>query len=838
MRSYRLSAIGVILFALFSPGMASAITTTPTELARQVEIRANRTSFADLENYPKIGNNVSSHEYLARLHHVASIYLNQFEIEKFQIWNDRLYAKAHALGDQRYIQLSQLNRLASRLYDGDQLVSAQISIIRDTSKDWYVNIYARVYLAYGQFDTDAGLVIRSMAEAADLVKDKDADSQTAYAVIWETTGLALKALHDSKGATEALARSEKFISATHRPRPDFDTVFNLTRLAIANGDRALAKPLLETHHRLAERSGLLSIRLWDAGLCGRFAQTFGTLSETLECFRQVPPGTRDIDLQSAGILSARAIALARLHRQTEARQDLVRIKNLASAGFRPPGLISPIPLIEAEIMAAEGKLDLALDRMRAYRLAESAAEAQHFDSGIHQLTRLMRAQLGALRHNAELNEAVVYGQGILGALGLVVILGCGLFVLRERRLNATLRAAQKRADEANRAKSDFLANMSHEIRTPLNGVLGMAEVMQVGPLSPEQRARLDVIQQSGRSLLAIINAVLDLSKIEAGKIVLEAITFDLRALIQQSYLANQPLADAKALSFTLSISPLVASNYQGDPIRIRQILDNLVSNAIKFTPRGSVTIRVEDDGRLRIHVRDTGVGMTPEVAGRILAKFEQADNSTTRSFGGSGLGLSIARALALAMGGDIEIDSKPGIGSELTVTLDVPPTPMSASGPSPTETRAAMEADIGDPLKILVAEDNPTNQMVIRALLENIAAQIHCVADGEAAVRAAASEDFDVVLMDVHMPVLSGLDAAKQIRAEEARSSRQRVPIIALTASAMNHQVQECLAAGMDGHVPKPIEARVLFAALADARSPRHPTHGGRADQTRSLGTV
>ncbi len=379
-----------------------------------------------------------------------------------------------------------------------------------------------------------------------------------------------------------------------------------------------------------------------------------------------------------------------------------------------------------------------------------------------------------------------------------------------------LTEAKNQAEAASRAKSDFLAIMSHEIRTPLNGVLGMTQAMAFNELSDAQRQRLEVVRQSGEALSAIVNDVLDLSKIEAGKLSLEAIEFDLGALMRDAQTAYGALAAGKGLDFSLRLEN-AEGVYLGDPTRVRQILFNLISNALKFTEAGAIIVSARRlSVGVMLEVSDTGVGIAQDALADLFLKFTQADVSTTRRYGGTGLGLSICRQLAEMMGGSIHADSREGEGSRFIVTLALPRVGEAApavtavaASPAPTQPER--------PLRILAAEDNAVNRLVLKTLLEQVGLEAVTVENGALALTAWESEPWDLILMDVQMPVMDGPDAARAIRTTEAREGRARTPILALTANAMAHQIESYLAAGMDGHVAKPIEAQALFDAIARA---------------------
>jgi two-component system, sensor histidine kinase len=387
--------------------------------------------------------------------------------------------------------------------------------------------------------------------------------------------------------------------------------------------------------------------------------------------------------------------------------------------------------------------------------------------------------------------------------------------VRENDLKTAMRDLERARDAANAAnvlKTQFLANMSHEIRTPLNGVLAMAEVMAMSDLEPVQRDRLDVIRRSGGLLLAVLNDVLDLSKIEAGKLTLFEEDFEVAALITQTRETFEVMARGKSLDLQIEVAETAAGWWRGDADRLRQILGNLMSNAIKFTSQGSVGARIDvaATGALRIVVTDTGVGIAPEKLPSLFEKFTQADNSATRRFGGTGLGLAICRELTQMMGGTIDVESTEGAGSTFTVEL-----PLSRGRPATLQVVETAQGSGDGDLRLLAAEDNPTNQQVLAAVMGSLGIEIHIVSDGKEALEAWRVGTYDLILMDIQMPVMDGITAAAEIRKAEGAMGRRRTPIVALTANALTHQVEEYLAAGMDAHVAKPIEIAKLYDAIS-----------------------
>ncbi|HEX5263298.1 MAG TPA: ATP-binding protein [Phenylobacterium sp.] len=436
----------------------------------------------------------------------------------------------------------------------------------------------------------------------------------------------------------------------------------------------------------------------------------------------------------------------------------------------------------------------------------------------------------------DVGSSAGWGWKAVVAVGAAAVSMVNFFYLSRRLLDrsrSALRQARQRAQQgelaaesANAAKSTFLATMSHEIRTPLNGVLGMAQAMAGDELSDRQRDRLSVIHRSGEALLAILNDVLDLAKIEAGKLELEELEFELADVARGAYSAFTALANKKGLSFALDIER-ARGRYLGDPSRLRQILYNLISNALKFTEQGEIRVTaVRDGGILVISVADTGVGIAPESLPKLFAKFDQLDSSTTRRFGGTGLGLAICRELAQLMSGEIGVESKLGAGSKFTIRMPMPWLGEEA-GVSAAAGAPAQAPEIA--LRVLAAEDNAVNQLVLKTLLHQMGVDPHVVDNGQAALEAWEGGEWDVILMDIQMPVMDGLAATTKIRSAEQATGRARTPIVALTANAMSHQVDQYLAAGMDGHVAKPIQAAELFAALTRAAVPDEAKPGGGA---------
>jgi PAS domain S-box-containing protein len=411
-----------------------------------------------------------------------------------------------------------------------------------------------------------------------------------------------------------------------------------------------------------------------------------------------------------------------------------------------------------------------------------------------------------------------------------LVFGAARDITDRLAVQAQADAAKHKAEADNRAKSEFLANMSHEIRTPLNGVIGVVDALIRTPLSDEQREMVKLIQASGVTLERLVSDILDLSKIEAGRMEIEVHPFDLQRELSGFLEMSQIRAQDKNLSFRVEYGPGARGEFHGDATRIKQVLGNLISNAVKFTTAGQVVFRTEvtapqDPGMPSLavfEIEDSGVGFDAVAAEGLFQRFSQADATITRRFGGSGLGLSICKALTEMMGGEITAQSEPGQGSLFRVALPLPRTrPLDDYDAAHS---AADPSGDGDPLfalqgetslRILLAEDHPTNQKVVSLILAPFGVDLTIVEDGAAAVQAFAQDRYDLVLMDMQMPVMDGLTATRELRRIEAGDrDRPRTPIIMLSANAMAEHQREALAAGADLHVSKPVTSQSLLAGI------------------------
>jgi PAS domain S-box-containing protein len=388
------------------------------------------------------------------------------------------------------------------------------------------------------------------------------------------------------------------------------------------------------------------------------------------------------------------------------------------------------------------------------------------------------------------------------------IVTLGEDVTDQRAASASMREALAEAEQASLAKSVFLANMSHEIRTPLNGIIAGADMLSQSALSPRERELVEIIRTSGSSLEHVLSDILDLARIESGQLSVEAHDFEVGDLIRSVAALSRLRADEKGVALTVELAADLDGAVTGDPVRLRQVLTNLLSNAVKFTDRGCVTLVAarNAEGLARFTVRDTGVGFDAASKARVFARFQQADSSITRRFGGTGLGLTISQQLVELMGGALDCDSTLGDGSAFWFEIPLPP----AMGAAEAVHEAAAPQR---PLRILLADDHPTNRKVVEMMLAGLA-EVVSVENGLVAVDAHAADRFDLILMDMQMPVMDGLTALTEIRRREADAGAGRTPAIMLTANALPEHVAASRQAGADHHLAKPITAASLFGAI------------------------
>jgi signal transduction histidine kinase/CheY-like chemotaxis protein len=525
-----------------------------------------------------------------------------------------------------------------------------------------------------------------------------------------------------------------------------------------------------------------------------------------------------------------------------------------------PANISPRDLlserrIEAQILWVKGHTGEAYNELNQWSQAMIGYDDKLRTSAVSSMYKALRRELD--RKNAEAKvladkakaDRLLAGAASLIALLLAALAGGGFFyVLRMKRMQWELKDANEHAEAANAAKSRFLAVMSHELRTPLNGILGMAQALKKEDLTETQGGHVDILIESGHTLMVLLNDVLDMSRIEAGKVELAPTPASMKDMMERVINTYKPMIEDKDLNVQYRLDDSAAQMMSFDVLRVYQCLSNLVSNAVKFTDKGSVRInasaeKLENGGYMvSVEVRDTGIGMSKPTMERLFEAYAQADAGTARKYGGTGLGLNISRRLTQLMGGNLSVTSEEGLGSAFVMTFRAgevtaktpqavialaeeeaaaeiemetavePPAPTPAPAPAAVTPLEAAEAAIDRPYKILLVDDHPVNRKVARLFLEPFGFLITEAVDGQEALDADMTQ-YDLVLMDLNMPRLGGLEATRKFRANEAPG--KHVPIVALTADAMQDQIDACYAAGMDAHISKPILMDTLIETVA-----------------------
>ena len=821
MSLFRFALTVVALFALSGgpapahaqPGASRQGVEDGLRLADFVERRAASTTFAALEAFGQAAVTRDDREGLNRLYHVTWTILNQGEFERAKVWNGRLAAAARRQNDARYIDIANLNDLTIRYDQGDVTVVSEMQRQAVAGRDWFVRAHAARLAALWLFDharVGEGLELLTRVEADIPAADPFAD--TARAGIWEVAGMGLKDLNDVEGAADAFRKFEIDYSNPAYPRPDFDSLYNLTMMAVTIGETDLAARYFAAHNRLAARSDLPTLKIYDASLCATVANARQQPQAVLACLAPYGEDLGEAAFLARDALPLRAIARARTGQIAAARRDLAVLRGLELE----VGEQSEVDHVEAEVLFAEGRPAEAFQVLRAHMLVGETDAARSFSAGVHQVTGNMQQQLSERRHQLETARANTRLQLAVTAI-VVLFLFCAAAALAwQWRQTRYLRDARRRAEEANRAKSEFLANMSHEIRTPLNGVVSMADSLARRDLDAQEHEMVELIRSSGATLERLLSDILDSAKIESGQVTLEPIAFNLEQAVGDVAALWRVKAEDKGVALHVQFDPALSGFVEGDAVRLRQVLNNLVSNALKFTAQGAVSISVRaiDGGRAVFRVSDSGVGFDAEQKGRIFIRFQQADGSITRRFGGTGLGLAISTALVELMGGVLDCESTPGEGAAFW--FDIPLPAVEAVVPEPVVGNDQVDVS-ATPLRILLADDHPANRKVVEIMLAATAMELVAVEDGQQAVDIFQQGGFDLVLMDMQMPVMDGLTATRAIRTLETEQGLSRTPVIMLTANAMAEHVEAGRLAGADSHLTKPVTLASLFDAIGGA---------------------
>jgi signal transduction histidine kinase/ActR/RegA family two-component response regulator len=686
---------------------------------------------------------------------------------------------------------------------------------------------------------------RLAADAMVQVERKGPIARPLLAEAHQVHSYTLSFIGDKEGALDHMGQAARLDGRNAFYMRKLERIYDIAYTAAEVGELDAAEHFASVHHGMSQAAGDPDLMTWDRYLCARIANARHAPARTLKCLE---PGDQQIDRPTNRLtglsLRLRAEARAELGDEVGAKADLVVLRAI------PAETLEPDPqaelLLAAYIARGEGRGDEAFRLLDRWRIQDHAAtQAAQVRNGA-QMTSALETELRSKRDESrrltaevKLNRRLALASIIIATLLSVLVAGGVGWGFYLRRASQRLKDARGRAESANEAKSAFLAVMSHELRTPLNGMLGMAQALRGEALNTRQREQVELMIDSGDTLLVLLNDILDLSKIEAGKLEIAPTVGDLVGVCARLVGGYQPTAREKDLELVFNVVGEPPPMLMFDAVRVRQCLTNLLSNALKFTRVGRVEVTLTcapdpQTGRInaRLTVLDTGIGMSPATLSKLFGAFTQADASTTRNFGGTGLGLNITRRLAELMDGDIVVDSREGQGSTFALSFQADPV---ASAPSDSATPVFGGANDDESLsslqdrRVLVVDDHPVNRRVIKLFLAPFDCELVEAENGREALDALEAGTFDIVLMDVNMPVMDGLEATRRLRADPRWT---RLPVIALTADVMRTQVETCLEAGMDAHVAKPIDLRdllsVLVQALAKSAAPAAPAEADR----------
>ena len=657
---------------------------------------------------------------------------------------------------------------------------------------------------------------------------KGAVARPLLAEAHQVHSYTLSYIGDKEGALDHMGQAARLDEGNAFYVRKVERIYDIAYTAAEVDELDAAEHFASVHHHMTQAAGDPDLRTWDRYLCARIAKERDAPGKILKCLAD---GAYQIDHPASRLtglsLRLRAQARAELGDAAGAQADLAVLRAI------PADILEADPQVElllnAYIARDEHRGEDAfrlLDRWRIQdREKTEAAQARNgaqMASALETELRSKRDESRRLTAEVELNRRLAHASIIIAMLLGVLVVGGVAWSFYLRRASQRLKEARGRAESANQAKSAFLAVMSHELRTPLNGMLGMAQALRGEQLPPRQREQVELMIDSGDTLLVLLNDILDLSKIEAGKLEIAPTAGDLVGVCARLVGGYQPTAREKGVALNFHVSGDPPSMLMFDAVRVRQCLANLLSNALKFTLAGrvDVTLTCAPDtafGRpcVSLTVADTGIGMSAGTLSKLFGAFTQADASTTRNFGGTGLGLNITRRLAQLMDGEIIVHSREGKGSTFTLRFLVDPVAAGSIDTAAAGFGGANDDESLSPLhgrRVLVVDDHPVNRRVIKLFLAPFDCDLVEVENGREALEALEAEVFDLVLMDVNMPVMDGLEATRRLRADPRWS---RLPVIALTADVMRTQVETCLEAGMDAHVAKPIDLRDLLSVMA-----------------------
>ncbi len=771
----------------------------------------------EVDDYGEKALHLKGDERLYALWRVLYAYKNDQNEAGLVKWRNRISAEAQKDSD------TNLDLLARFMYQAYENESHDFTAFTDRDWQGYLSTpskalrYMLMVERVRQFQH-----YRQWADANDLgnaviisLQDEGKPAEGLLSVAHQVMSYSLNEIGDNDNyaahmlAFTKLSRDNAFFSQK------MDAIYDLAQWATREDDMPVAEQFQSLHAANVRKYNIEDLKTWDEYLCAYVEDQARKYQAVVNCLKDADiihgQVTNSLDVWKLRLLTN---AYAHIHDAQHGRYFLNKLQAV-------PETINPRDrfyetALEANLLQSEGKSFDAFQMLDNWSRDMDRQNEVIRESSVQGMYKALRKELD--RKTAEsrlLSQKVQMGHMLLGAAAVialllaVILVGGALWVIRMRRMQWHLRDAHDLAEAANAAKTRFLAVMSHELRTPLNGVLGMAQALKKDDLNETQKEQVDILVDSGQTLMILLNDVLDMSRIEAGKIELAPVHTSLKDMMERVVNTYAPLIAEKDISLTYELADGANVPMSFDILRVYQCLSNLVSNALKFTERGSVRIYAAVEAlaaggyMVSVEIRDTGIGMNRTTVDKLFEAYTQADAMTTRKYGGSGLGLNISRRLAELMGGGIRVTSEEGVGSCFVITFTAGAVDMADQVSELTRLVSEPEENADMPgMKILLVDDHPVNRKVARLFLEPFGFIITEAADGQEALDLDMSR-YDLVLMDLNMPRLGGLEASRIFRSHEAPG--KHVPIVALTADAMQDQVAACMAAGMDAHISKPI---------------------------------
>lgn len=769
----------------------------------------------EIEKYGDHAVRLSGDERVYALWHILQTYKADQNDARMQAWHNRLLTLAQSERDSR------LDLLARFMYQAYQNEVGGYTLLSNADWRTYQSTSSRALQNIVLLERERMFQYQAnWAEAIDIgdalvvrLQSEGSKAQGLMMAARQAMAYNMLRVGDNNAYASHMLAAARLAQRNAFYQQQMDLVYDLAFFAAQDNNIALASSLQKLYAAEVEKNDISGLKPWSRQLCAIVEDRAERYRAVIDCLSGTAVARGEIaSAYDAFQLRLLTKAYAREGRVLQARQALERFNALPATMSPPDPLFTRY--IEAYLKAAEGRTDEAFQEMGDLITPTNIKADQRRIAAIQDMYRALRKQLDSKTAESRLLNKQVEMQRLM--LVLAVAIGLLLtalaavsivWVMRMRRMQWRLKDAHEHAQAANAAKSRFLAVMSHELRTPLNGVLGMAQALRKGRLTEEQHDQVDILIESGETLMVLLNDVLDMSRIEAGKVELAPTASTVKDMIERVINTYAPTIEDKPVTLRYDIDESAQGAMMFDVLRVYQCLSNLVSNATKFTERGTIRVVAsatpyeDKPGHLvRVEVRDTGIGMSRAVVDKLFEAYAQADAGTARKYGGSGLGLSISRRLTELMQGTLSVTSEEGVGSIFVMTFH-------AGEVVQTQSRAIEEApedasQHARGYRILLVDDHPVNRKVARLFLEPFGFEITEAVDGQEALDS-HMETFDLVLMDINMPRLGGIEATRIFRETEAEG--HHVPIVALTADAMPEQIEACLAAGMDAHLSKPI---------------------------------